>query len=203
MTISPSAGLIAILRGVTPADVLDIATAIFDAGFNAVEVPLNSPEPFESIRRLRVELGPDRRIGAGTVLTPQDVRRAAEAGSSLIVSPNTRPDVVAETVRLGLESYPGVATPTEAFAALDAGARAMKLFPSSTIGIDGMKAWISVLPVGTELIPVGGVDADNLGDWARAGAAGAGIGSSLYRPGDSVADVVPRAVAMVRAWESA
>ncbi|WP_454851835.1 2-dehydro-3-deoxy-6-phosphogalactonate aldolase [Promicromonospora soli] len=193
-------GLVAILRGVTPADAVAVAEAVFAAGFDAVEVPYNSPDPLESIRRIRAA-GPDhRRVGAGTVLTPDDVRRAADAGASLIVSPNTRSDVVAETVRLGLASYPGAATPTEAFAALDAGARAIKLFPSSAVGIDGMCAWASVLPSGTELVPVGGVDAANLAEWARAGAAGAGIGTSLYRPGNTPEAVGARAVELVRIW---
>lgn len=199
MTSQPT-GLVAILRGVTPADAVAVAEAVFAAGFDAVEVPYNSPDPLESIRRIRAAGPAGRRVGAGTVLTPDDVRRAADAGASLIVSPNTRADVVAETVRLGLESYPGAATPTEAFAALDAGARAIKLFPSTAIGIDGMRAWASVLPAGTELVPVGGVDASDLGNWARAGAAGAGIGTSLYRPGDAPNVVGERAVELVRIW---
>jgi 2-dehydro-3-deoxyphosphogalactonate aldolase len=199
MTTQPT-GLVAILRGVTPDDAVAVAEAVLDAGFDAVEVPYNSPEPLESIRRIRAAGPPDRRVGAGTVLTPDDVRRAADAGASLIVSPNTRADVVAETVRLGLGSYPGAATPTEAFAALDAGARAVKLFPSTTIGIDGMRAWASVLPPGTELVPVGGVDATNLAAWAAAGAAGAGVGTSLYRPGDAPATVGARAAELVRIW---
>jgi 2-dehydro-3-deoxyphosphogalactonate aldolase len=201
MTSRPT-GLVAILRGVTPADAVAVAEAIFDAGFDAVEVPYNSPDPLESIRRIRAAGPAHRRVGAGTVLTPDDVRRAADAGASLIVSPNTRADVVAETVRLGLASYPGAATPTEAFAALDAGARAIKLFPSSAVGIDGMRAWASVLPSGTELVPVGGVDAANLAEWARAGAAGAGIGTSLYRPGDTPEAVGARAVELVRIWHN-
>jgi 2-dehydro-3-deoxyphosphogalactonate aldolase len=201
MTSQPT-GLVAILRGVTPADAVAVAVAVFAAGFDAVEVPYNSPDPLESIRRVRAAGPADRRVGAGTVLTPDDVRRAADAGASLIVSPNTRADVVAETVRLGLESYPGAATPTEAFAALDAGARAIKLFPSSAIGIDGMRAWASVLPAGTQLVPVGGVDAANLADWARAGAAGAGLGTSLYRPGDTPEVVGERAAELVRIWHN-
>lgn len=195
-----STGLVAILRGITPADALAVARAILAAGFDAVEVPYNSPEPLESVRRIRTALPAGTRVGAGTVLTPDEVRRAADAGASLIVSPNTRADVIAETVRLGLASYPGAATPTEAFAALDAGARAVKLFPGTTIGTDGMRAWASVLPPGTELVPVGGVDAGNLAGWARAGAAGAGIGTSLYRPGDSPDVVGARAAELVRIW---
>lgn len=194
-------GLVAILRGVTPDDAVAVAEAVLAAGFDAVEVPLNSPDPLESVRRIRAAGPADRRVGAGTVLTPEDVRRAADAGASLVVSPNTRPDVIAETVRLGLESCPGAATPTEAFAALDAGATAIKLFPGSTIGIDGMRAWAAVLPAGTALVPVGGVDVKNLADWARAGAAGAGIGTSLYRPGDQPDVVGARAAELVRVWQ--
>ena len=199
MTHRPT-GLVAILRGVTPPESVDVAAAVLEAGFDAVEVPLNSPDPWESVRRVRDAAGQGARVGAGTVLTPDDVRRAADAGASLVVSPNTRPDVVAETVRLGLESYPGAATPTEAFAALDAGATAVKLFPATAVGVSGMRAWASVLPAGTALVPVGGVDATNLGEWARAGAAGAGLGTSLYRPGDTAETVGARAAELVRVW---
>ncbi|MFB7800763.1 2-dehydro-3-deoxy-6-phosphogalactonate aldolase [Isoptericola sp. NPDC056134] len=193
-------GLVAILRGVTPPEAVDVAAAVLGAGFDAVEVPLNSPDPLASVRRIREAAGPGARVGAGTVLTPDDVRRAADAGASLVVSPNTRPDVVAETVRLGLESYPGAATPTEAFAALDAGATAVKLFPAAAVGVAGLRAWASVLPAGTALVPVGGVDATTLGEWARAGAAGAGLGTSLYRPGDTPEVVAARAAELVRVW---
>lgn len=197
---TPATGLVAILRGVTPAEAAAVATAVLDAGFDAVEVPLNSPEPCESVRRIRAAAGAGARVGAGTVLTPDDVRRAADAGASLVVSPNTRADVIAETVRRGLESYPGAATPTEAFAALDAGATAVKIFPATTVGVAGMRAWASVLPPGARLVPVGGVDEATLGGWARAGADGAGVGTSLYRPGDAPAVVAGRAAALVRAW---
>ncbi|WP_166850096.1 2-dehydro-3-deoxy-6-phosphogalactonate aldolase [Isoptericola sp. BMS4] len=197
---TPATGLVAILRGVTPTEAAAVATVVLDAGFDAVEVPLNSPDPCESVRRIRAATGPDARVGAGTVLTADDVRRAADAGASLVVSPNTRPDVIAETVRRGLESYPGAATPTEAFAALDAGATAVKIFPATTVGTSGMRAWASVLPAGTRLVPVGGVDETTLGAWARAGADGAGVGTALYRPGDAPAGVADRAAALVRAW---
>ncbi|MFC8599350.1 2-dehydro-3-deoxy-6-phosphogalactonate aldolase [Isoptericola sp. NPDC057191] len=193
-------GLVAILRGITPAEAASVATAVLDAGFDAVEVPLNSPEPLESVRRVRAAVGPDARVGAGTVLSPEDVRRAADAGASLVVSPNTRADVVAETVRLGLESYPGAATPTEAFAALDAGATAVKVFPAQAVGVSGLRAWASVLPAGARLVPVGGVDLTTLRGWARAGADGAGVGTSLYRPGDAAAEVGARAAALVQEW---
>lgn len=196
----PAAGLVAILRGVTPDRAVDVAAAVFEAGFDAVEVPYNSPEPLESVRLIRAAGPTDRPVGAGTVLTPDAVRRAADAGASLIVSPNTRADVVRETVRLGLDSYPGAATPSEAFVALDAGARAVKLFPGPTIGVPGMLAWASVLPPGTGLVPVGGVDSTNLAAWARAGASGAGIGTALYRPGDTPEVVAARAAELVRIW---
>ncbi len=194
------AGLIAILRGVTPAHVVAVASAVWEAGFDAVEVPLNSPDPLESIRRICRELPAGYRVGAGTVLTPDDVHRAADAGARMIVSPNTKASVVSEAVRLGLESYPGAATPSEAFVAVDAGARAIKLFPADSIGISGMRAWAGVLPTGTQMVPVGGVDAGNLGSWAAAGASGAGIGTSLYRPGDPPDVVHRRAAELVRAW---
>ncbi|MFE6971607.1 2-dehydro-3-deoxy-6-phosphogalactonate aldolase [Isoptericola sp. NPDC057653] len=198
----PATGLVAILRGVTPAEAAAVALAALGAGFDAVEVPLNSPDPLESVRRVRAAAGPDARVGAGTVLTPDDVRRAADAGASLVVSPNTRPDVVAETVRLGLESYPGAATPTEAFAALDAGATGVKVFPATAVGVPGLRAWASVLPAGTRLVPVGGVDLTTLAAWARAGADGAGVGTSLYRPGDAAAEVGARAAALVHEWRN-
>jgi len=198
----PATGLVAILRGVTPAEAVEVAVAVLGAGFDAVEVPLNSPDPLESVRRVRAAAGPGARVGAGTVLTPDDVRRAADAGASLVVSPNSRPDVVAETVRLGLESYPGAATPTEAFAALDAGATAVKVFPAAAVGVAGMRAWASVLPAGTRLVPVGGVDLTTLAAWARAGADGAGVGTSLYRPGDTAAEVGARAAALVHTWRN-
>ncbi|MGW8568221.1 2-dehydro-3-deoxy-6-phosphogalactonate aldolase [Isoptericola sp. NPDC055881] len=193
-------GLVAILRGITPAEAAAVATAVLDAGFDAVEVPLNSPEPLESVRRVRAAVGSGARVGAGTVLSPEDVGRAADAGASLVVSPNTRADVVAETVRLGLESYPGAATPTEAFAALDAGATAVKVFPAQVVGVSGLRAWASVLPAGARLVPVGGVDLTTLRGWARAGADGAGVGTSLYRPGDAAAEVGARAAALVQEW---
>lgn len=195
-----STGLIAIIRGVTPDDAVDIAGAIHRSGIHLIEVPLNSPDPFTSIRLIREALPGDCRVGAGTVLSVEDVRRAHEAGAELIVSPNTDVDVIAETVRLGMASYPGVATPTEAFRALAAGATGIKLFPGSAVGIPGMKAWRAVLPAGTQVLPVGGVDDTNLDQWLHAGADGAGIGGSLYRAGDSAGDVEHRARALTEIW---
>jgi 2-dehydro-3-deoxyphosphogalactonate aldolase len=195
-----STGLVAILRGITPEESESIGKALYAAGFRALEVPLNSPEPFESIRRLRASLPGDCAVGAGTVLTVEDVQRAREAGSDIIVSPNANPEVIRATVAAGMRSYPGVATPTEAFAAVHAGATSLKLFPSGAVGIAGMKAWRDVLPAEVEMLPVGGVDSSNLAEWIAAGAGGAGIGSSLYKPGRGADDVAARAAALMAAW---
>lgn len=203
MNTTPSTGLVAILRGITPAESEGVAKALYAAGFRSIEVPLNSPEPFESIRIIRGALPEDCSVGAGTVLSVQDAERAREAGSDIIVSPNMDPQVIEATVRMGMRSYPGVATPTEAFAAIEAGAGSLKLFPSDAVGIDGMKAWLAVLPSDVELLPVGGVDSDNLAAWAAAGAGGAGIGSTLYKAGRTVEEVSARAVELVTAWRNA
>jgi 2-dehydro-3-deoxyphosphogalactonate aldolase len=196
-----STGLIAILRGVTPPEVLSLAKVLVEAGFTGIEVPLNSPDPFTSVHRLAETYGDDVLVGAGTVLTAPDVRRATGAGARVIVAPNTDSDVITAAVEAGLRPYPGVATPTEAFSAIAAGARSLKLFPSEAVGIAGMRAWRAVLPPDVELLPVGGLDASNLGDWAAAGAGGAGLGTCLYRPGDGPEEVGERAEALVRAWE--
>jgi 2-dehydro-3-deoxyphosphogalactonate aldolase len=196
-----STGLIAILRGVTPPEVLSLAKVLVEAGFTGIEVPLNSPDPFTSVHRLAETYGDDVLVGAGTVLTAPDVRRATGAGARVIVAPNTDSDVITAAVKAGLRPYPGVATPTEAFSAIAAGARSLKLFPSEAVGIAGMRAWRAVLPPDVELLPVGGLDASNLGDWAAAGAGGAGLGTCLYRPGDGPEEVGERAEALVRAWE--
>lgn len=195
-------GLISIIRGVRPEEAADIGWALYEGGIRIVEVPLNSPDPFNSIRTLRDTLPPDCHVGAGTVLTVDDVARAADAGAQLIVSPNIAPRVVEATVARNLDSYPGCATPTEAFAAIAAGATRLKLFPSGAVGVDGMKAWRSVLPAGTSLIPVGGVGVLNLEEWVRGGAAGAGIGSWLYKPGDTPHRVRERALEVTFAWKS-
>ncbi|MEB3366535.1 2-dehydro-3-deoxy-6-phosphogalactonate aldolase [Saccharopolyspora mangrovi] len=193
-------GLIAILRGVTPDEVVAVGEALVDAGVDAIEVPLNSPDPFTSVERLAASLGDRCVIGAGTVLTATDVARTRDAGGQIVVAPNCDTEVIAATVDAGLRPYPGVATPTEAFAAVKARSRHLKLFPADAIGIAGMKAWQAVLPPDVELLPVGGIDETNLAAWAAAGAGGAGLGSALYRPGDSPAEVGARARAMRRAW---
>lgn len=196
-------GLIAIIRGVAPTQARDVGLTLYAAGFRTIEVPLNSPDPFESIAILRDALPHDCRVGAGTVVTTADVDKAAEAGAELIVSPNTDPSVIARTVERGLGSFPGAATPTEAFAAIHAGARNIKLFPGSSIGVTGMQAWASVLPAETALIPVGGVSPDNVKAWISGGAHGLGIGASLYRPAMSLDEVAATASAFAAAWQNA
>ncbi|MDI3405712.1 2-dehydro-3-deoxy-6-phosphogalactonate aldolase [Streptomyces cavernicola] len=203
MTTLTTTGLIAILRGVEPGEVVEVGRALAEAGITTIEVPLNSPEPFTSVRLLADELGERCAIGAGTVLTVEDVARARDAGARLIVAPNCDPAVIAAAVAAGLTPYPGVATPTEAFTAIGAGARRLKLFPSDAVGISGMKAWRAVLPPDVGLVPVGGVDETNLAAWAAAGAVGAGLGSHLYRPGDTAETVGARARELVRIWHEA
>ncbi|MCH6470198.1 2-dehydro-3-deoxy-6-phosphogalactonate aldolase [Sinomonas terrae] len=196
-------GLVAILRGITPPEAEAIGRVLYGAGFRYVEVPLNSPDPLESIKLIRAALPEDCAVGAGTVLTVGQVELAKEAGSDIIVSPNMDQEVIRTTVGSGMRSYPGVATPSEAFAALAAGATALKLFPADSVGIGGMQAWRPVLPAGTEILPVGGISSSNLGEWVAAGAGGAGIGSTLYKPGRSAEDVGQRAAELMAAWRDA
>lgn len=196
------APLVAILRGVRPDEVAPIAEALFAAGLRLVEVPLNSPQPLESIAALRQMEG--RMIwGAGTVLTPDQVDAVAGVGGRMIVSPNTNPAVILRTVELGLEPLPGFATATEAFAALEAGARRLKLFPAASYGPDHLKALKAVLPVEAEVIPVGGVGPDQMAAWKAAGARGFGLGSDLYKPGMTADEVGRRASAALTALRAA
>jgi 2-dehydro-3-deoxyphosphogalactonate aldolase len=193
--------LIAILRGLKPGEAPAIGDALVEAGFQLIEVPLNSPQPLDSIGLLRRRL-PQAMVGAGTVLTAAEVRTVAEAGGELVVAPNFERDVVLETVRRGLISLPGILTPSEAFAALAAGAHGLKLFPAELASPAVVKALLAVLPKSTPLIPVGGIAADSLAGWYAAGAAGFGLGSSLYKPGDDAATVRVRAAAIVSSFRS-
>ena len=193
--------LIAILRGLKPAEADAIGDVLVEAGFRLIEVPLNSPQPFDSIARLRKRL-PQAVVGAGTVLTAAEARDVAAAGGELVVAPNFERDVVVETVRLGMASLPGILTPTEAFAALAAGAHGLKLFPAELASPAVVRAMLAVLPKGTPMIPVGGIAADNLAGWHAAGAAGFGLGSSLYKPGDDAATVRAKAAKIVSAFKN-
>ena len=193
--------LIAILRGVTHPEAAEIGRCLYDAGFRALEVPLNSPDPLRSIAALRAVLPADCTVGAGTVLTADQVHQCRDAGAEMIVSPNTDSEVVRTTLELGMRAFPGAATPTEAFTAIAAGAKDIKIFPADQVGIAGLKAWTAVLPHGTGLFPVGGVDASNVAAWRAAGATGLGIGSSLYRAGVEIHELSRRAVALASAWE--
>lgn len=195
--------LIAILRGVETSQAAAICGACIDAGITRIEVPLNSPTPFDSIQAMADAFGNDAMIGAGTVLSTDDVGRVANAGGKLIVSPNCDVRVIAATKAAGMQSWPGVMTPTECFAALKAGADGLKIFPASLIGADGIKAIRAVLPKGTQVYAVGGAGADNFGAWIAASADGFGIGSALYKPGLSVADVAARAKDIVAAFDAA
>jgi 2-dehydro-3-deoxyphosphogalactonate aldolase len=202
-TISRTAGMIAILRGLRPDEASDVGHCLYEAGIRTLEVPLNSPEPYASIERLRSSLSSDALVGAGTVLEPEQATLCQAAGAQFIVSPDLNETVVTESLRLGLGSFPGVATPSEALRAVRLGTRTLKIFPAEQVGIAGMKAWLAVLPPDVALYPVGGVNAGNLDDWLAAGAAGVGIGSSLYRPGVSLASLAEQAARLVTAWSVA
>lgn len=191
--------LVAILRGIRPAEAVAVGDALVAAGFGLLEVPLNSPDPFASIAAL-ARSHPRALVGAGTVLRPQEVALVHAAGGRLVVSPNFHEGVVREAVRLRMVCLPGVFTASEAFAALDAGASGLKLFPAEMIPPAGVKALRAVLPPETLVLPVGGITPGNMADYRAAGANGFGIGSALYRPGATAADVAQRALDFAAAW---
>jgi 2-dehydro-3-deoxyphosphogalactonate aldolase len=192
--------LVAILRGLTPAEAPAIGQALTTAGFAMLEVPLNSPQPLDSIALL-VQAHPGALVGAGTVLSAAQVREVHAAGGRLVVSPNFEAEVVREAARLDMVCLPGILTPTEAFGALAAGAHGLKLFPAEMASPGVVKAMLAVLPTGTALLPVGGVTAENIPLWRAAGAAGCGIGSALYKPGKAAAAVQRDAAAFAAAWQ--
>lgn len=191
--------IVAILRGIKPDEALDHVSALKDAGIRIVEVPLNSPEPIVSIRRLVEAFGHDMVCGAGTVLTAERVNAVAEAGGRIIVAPDTRPDVIHVAVNRGLHPMPGFGTASEAFQAYDAGARHLKLFPASTYGPGHVKALMAVLPADAVVMAVGGAGPSNMAEWWAAGARGFGLGGDLYKPGQSPGDTAQKARAAVEA----
>ena len=189
--------LVAILRGVRPDEVVAIGGALVDAGFTLIEVPMNSPDPLDSVARLVRAFGDKALIGAGTVLQVTDVMAVRNAGGQMVISPNANLSVIRATAEAGLVSLPGIATPTEAFAALDAGATALKFFPAEGGGPRVLKAMRAVLPATVRVLPVGGITPESMMEWRTAGASGFGLGSALYRPGQSAAEVGEAARAFV------
>ena len=192
--------LVAILRGVRPEEVVPIGHALAEAGFSIIEVPLNSPRPTESIARLAREFGETALVGAGTVTSPAQVAEVASAGGRIIVMPHGDPEVIRAAKGAGLLCTPGISTPTEGFAALTAGADALKLFPAELLGPKVLKAMRSVFPAGTRFLPVGGIAPDNMAPFVEAGAAGFGLGSALFKPGATAEEVGRNARAFVAAW---
>ena len=194
--------IIAILRGVTPDEALPICEALIEEGIDRIEVPLNSPDPFVSIQKLVGAFGQTALIGAGTVLSPDDVLRLSQIGAGMVVSPDCNPRVIVATKQAGMKSYPGVMTPTECFTALRNGADGLKLFPGSLIGPSGLKAIKAVLPSGTQTYAVGGAGPKNFADWAAAGVDGFGIGTAIYTPGLSANEVRAKAKDIVAAYDA-
>ena len=195
-------GLIAILRGIRPDEVAAIGLALYKAGFRVIEVPLNSPQPFESIRTLRLTLAADCVVGAGTVLSTAHVAQVKQAGGEIIVMPHSDAKVIGAAKQAAMACAPGVATLTEAFAALAAGADVLKMFPAEQLGPVVVKAWRAVIPGDVALIPVGGITPANMASFVAAGASGFGLGSALYKPGLSATEVARNADEFIVAWHS-
>jgi 2-dehydro-3-deoxyphosphogalactonate aldolase len=196
-------GLIAILRGIKPTEAEAVGDALYQAGFRIIEVPLNSPEPLTSIRQLRQALPLDCMIGAGTVLDPAICPEIVKAGGEIVVMPHSDPHVIRAAKSAQMACCPGVATPTEAFAALAAGADLLKMFPAEQLGPAVLKAWRAVIPNEIPLVPVGGVTPARIAEYAQAGASGFGLGSALYKPGMNASDVAANARDFVAAWRNA
>jgi len=194
--------IIAILRGVQPAEAVAIAGVILAAGIDKIEVPLNSPSPLESISAIVKAYGDRALIGAGTVLTIAQVQQVRVAGGKLAVSPNCDPAVIAATIAAGMQSWPGIFTPSEAFTALQAGATGLKLFPGDMAGPKGLKAMRAILPTGTQVYAVGGAGPENFVEWVAASANGFGLGSAIYKPGDTPETVAAKAQAIVAAFDA-
>jgi 2-dehydro-3-deoxyphosphogalactonate aldolase len=195
--------LVAILRGVRPEEVEAIGDALLAEGFSVIEVPLNSPDPLESIGRLARRCGDRALVGAGTVIDPADCARIAAAGGRLVVTPHADPEVVRAAKAAGMLAVPGFFTPGEAFALLKAGADGLKLFPAEAASPAVLKALLAVLPKGTAILPVGGIEPGTMAPWRAAGAAGFGIGSAIYKPGDDAATVAAKARALQAALPGA
>jgi 2-dehydro-3-deoxyphosphogalactonate aldolase len=197
------AGVIAILRGLGPDEALAVGRALRDGGVSILEVPLNSPRPFESIEKLARAFGDEALVGAGTVLRPDDVDRVADTGARLVIAPNADAGVIAHAKARGLLAIPGVATPTEAFAALAVGADALKMFPAEMLGPPVLRAWRAVLPGDVRLFSVGGIDALSIAAFKAAGAAGVGVGSALFTPGMAPSEIERRARSLTQTWIAA
>ena len=197
----PHRHIIAILRGITNEEAVPVCTALVEAGITLIEVPLNSPNAIESISGAARALSDRAEIGAGTVLTEENVRAVAAAGGMFIVSPDTNEDVIAETVKLGLKSYPGVFSPSDAFKAIRTGATGLKFFPAEVLGSKGIKAMKAVLPPDLPLYAVGGANPDNFDEFFAVGCSGFGLGTYIYKPGMSVAEVAERAATAVAAYD--
>ena len=195
--------LIAILRGITPAEAVDVAGVIIEAGITMIEVPMNSPEPLDSIARMAAEYSGDALIGGGTITRSDQVDGLVNAGGTFVVSPDCNPEVIRATKAKGLKSYPGAFTPTECLTALDSGADGLKLFPAFLLGPKGLNAIAAVLPEGKKLYAVGGAEAAQFADWIAAGATGFGIGSALYKPGAGTGQIASAAQSIVAAFDEA